>query len=148
MEGGGEGRLKKSYAYIQDVTPERGGRDSTDAETGDFHRSTNKLWHLLMKQRRKRRLPYQHASFLSPVMNAERPHLHPAVTEDRKGTKHPKEDTNQGMQEVVIARVTANWLQRNTRDDSQDGAKREVVRERQKEEENEVCTRQVVVVGQ
>lgn len=25
MEGGGEGRLKKSYAYIQDVTPERGG---------------------------------------------------------------------------------------------------------------------------
>lgn len=74
MEGGGEGRLKKSYAYIQDVTPERGGRDSTDAETGDFHRSTNKLWHLLMEQRQKRRLPYQHARFVSKLMDAERPH--------------------------------------------------------------------------
>lgn len=73
--------------------------------------------------------------FLSKFLNAERPHWHPAVTEDRKGTKHPKEDTNQGMQEVVIARVIANWLQRNTRDDSQDGAKREVVRERQEKEE-------------
>jgi hypothetical protein len=74
-------------------------------------------------------LPYQHARFFTQLVDAERPHYHPVVTEDRKGTQHPKEDTNQGMREVVIARVTANWLQRDTRDDSQDGAKKEVVRE-------------------
>lgn len=42
------------------------------------------------------------------------------------------------MQEVVIARVTANWLQRNTRDNSQDAAKREVVRERQNKKKTRV----------
>ncbi|KAK1250021.1 hypothetical protein MKX08_010024 [Trichoderma sp. CBMAI-0020] len=70
-------------------------------------------------------------------MDAERPHEHPAVTEDRKGTQHPKEDTNQGTREVVIARVTANWLQRNTRDDSQDGAKKEVKSKEGEEDDGE-----------
>lgn len=87
-----------------------------------------------MEQRQKRRLPYQHARFC-PKSWTQRglTSIQPSQRTERGRSTRRKTPTR-ACEKWFIARVTAHWLQRNTRDDSQDGAKKEVVREGKKKE--------------